>query len=188
VYRAIREVSGAEAIVDSTKIPSYALVLDRVPGFDLRFAHLVRDSRGVVHSWKKSVTRPDATGRQDRMLRYGSASASARYLLYNWTAGLIRHSRIPYLFLRYEDVVADPAAHIARLARFAGLGDAPMDFLEGDSAVLAPTHSVDGNPMRFTKGPVSIRADEGWRDRMDERDRRIVSALTRPLLRRYGYR
>lgn len=188
LYRAVREVSGARLIVDSTKIPSSALLLRRIPGIDLRFVHLVRDSRGVVHSWKKSVVRPDATGQQDRMIRYGAASASGRYLLYNWTAGLFRRSRTPYLLVRYEDLVVDPAGRLDRVLRFAGMDGAPLPFLENGTATMHANHSVDGNPMRFATGALPIRADEEWRDRMDDRDRRVVSALTGPLLRRYGYR
>jgi UDP-N-acetylglucosamine transferase subunit ALG13 len=188
VYSAIAEVSGARVIVDSTKIPSYALALRRLPGVDLRFVHLVRDSRGVVHSWKKDVMRADASDAPDRMLRYGAASASGRYVLYNWTSGLLGRSRTPYLFVRYEDLVADVPATLRGILSFAGLGDASLGFVSNGGVTLEANHSVDGNPMRFATGELPIRADEEWRSKMDERDRRTVSALTRPLLRRYGYR
>jgi hypothetical protein len=188
LYAAIAEVSGADVIVDSTKIPSYALVLRRLPRVGLRFVHLVRDSRGVVHSWKKEVLRPDATGAPDRMLRYGAASASGRYLLYNWTAGLLRRSRTPYQFVRYEDLVRELPTNLGLILSFAGLEDPRLSFVSDGHVTLRPNHSVDGNPMRFATGELPIRADEEWRTKMDERDRRTVSTLTAPLLRRYGYR
>ena len=53
LYRAIREVSGCQVIVDSTKSPPFAMLLRNVPGIELRVAHLVRDSRGVAFSWTK---------------------------------------------------------------------------------------------------------------------------------------
>jgi UDP-N-acetylglucosamine transferase subunit ALG13 len=188
LYRAIREVSKSEVIVDSTKIPSYALLLGRVPGVDLRFVHLVRDSRGVIHSWNKSIERTDATGRPDRMIRYGSASASGRYLLYNWTAGSMRRSTMPYLFERYEDLVADPVGRLSRIVRFAGEEPEQFDFIEGRTAILRPNHSIDGNPMRFSTGALTIRPDDAWRDHMDRVDRKVVTTITGPLLHRYGYR
>jgi hypothetical protein len=188
LYRAIGDTSGSEVIVDSTKIPSYAYLLRRIEGLDLRFVHLVRDSRGVVYSWQKSVRRPDATGKQDLMLRYGAASASGRYLLYNATASLVRRSAVPYMFVRYEDLVADPLAYLERIAGFAGLRPSGFDFLEDGTAELRPNHTVDGNPMRFAEGPLRISADERWRADMHRGDQRTVSILTRPLLRRYGYR
>ncbi len=186
VYRAVRKVSGADVIIDSTKIPSYAFLLRRIPDVDLRFVHLVRDSRGVVYSWQKSVERPDGTSNRDRMIRYGAASAGGRYLLYNGSARLLRTARVPYLFSRYEDLVDDPRDELRRVLRFAGLPEA-TDFLEGGTARLQPNHTVDGNPMRFSSGPLVIRRDDAWRTEMDAGDRRLVTTITGPLLRRYGY-
>jgi UDP-N-acetylglucosamine transferase subunit ALG13 len=186
VYRAVKKVSGAEVIIDSTKIPSYAFLLRRVSDIDLRFVHLVRDSRGVVYSWQKSIDRPDGTSQTDRMIRYGAASAGGRYVLYNASARLLRTARVPYLFTRYEDLVADPEAELRRVLRFAELPEA-LDFLHGETASLQPNHTVDGNPMRFASGPLVIKGDEAWRTQMDARDRRLVTAITGPLLRRYGY-
>jgi Sulfotransferase family len=188
LYRAISDTSRAEVIVDSTKIPSYAYLLRRIEDLDLRFVHLVRDSRGVVYSWQKSVRRPDGTEQQDLMLRYGAASASGRYVLYNATASLMRRSSVPYTLVRYEDLVVDPSAFLERIIRFAGLQAAGFGFLDDGTAELRPNHTVDGNPMRFAEGPLRITADERWRTDMDRADRRMVSVLTGPLLRRYGYR
>jgi hypothetical protein len=42
--------------------------------------------------------------------------------------------------------------------------------------------------MRFTVGRVPLRHDEAWRTALPPRQRRVVSALTAPLLRAYGYR
>jgi UDP-N-acetylglucosamine transferase subunit ALG13 len=188
LYRAIAETSGASVIVDSTKIPSYAFLLHRIPSLDLRFVHLVRDSRGVVHSWQKSVDRPDATRRPDRMLRYGPVGAAGRYLLYNATADAIRRTSIPYLFARYEDLVADTRSELSRIATFAELPYEDVDFLDGRSAMLGTSHTVDGNPMRFSRGALEIRTDDAWRREMSVRDRRTVAAVTGMLLKRYGYR
>src|SRR5439155_19145064 len=59
LYRALGEVSGARVLVDSSKLPSHALLLRRVPGVDLRLLHLVRDSRGVAFSWQKQTKAVD---------------------------------------------------------------------------------------------------------------------------------
>ena len=65
LYRAVAEVSGARVIVDSSKHVSTALVLRRTAGVDLHVVHLVRDSRGVAHSWTKEVERPETRRRRD---------------------------------------------------------------------------------------------------------------------------
>lgn len=188
LYRGIHDVAGGQMIIDSSKIPTYAMLLRRIPSVDLRVLHLVRDSRGVVFSWQKQVLRPDATDRPDHMRKYGVASASARYLFYNQGTDLVHRLGAPYLFVRYEDLVRDPTARLLEILRFAGVGGPDdLGFLRDDTASLAQSHTVDGNPMRFATGPLTIRVDEEWRSRMGERDRAVVSTLTAPLLHRYGY-
>ena len=82
----------------------------------------------------------------------------------------------------------NPAARLLAVLRFAGVGGPDdLGFLRDDTASLAQSHTVDGNPMRFATGPLTIRVDEEWRSRMGERDRAIVSTLTAPLLHHYGY-
>ena len=46
---------------------------------------------------------------------------------------------------------------------------------------LGGSHSVAGNPMRFTTGDIPLHVDEAWRTAMRPRDRRTVGALTFPL-------
>ena len=123
------------------------------------------------------------------MRRYGVASASARYLLQPGHRPL-RRLGAPYLFVRYEDLVHDPAARLLAVLRFAGsaVRARPRDSSGDDPpSSLAQSHTVDGNPMRFATGPLTIRVDEEWRSRMGGRDRAIVSTLTAPLLHHYGY-
>lgn len=203
LYRAIADVTGADVIVDSSKIPTYAMLLRGLPGVDLRVAHLVRDSRGVVFSWQKQVRRTDrprgvgavdpATGRADEldeMFRYGTASASARYAYYNGLTHGLGAMGLPYRLVRYEDLLADPTARLEELLRFAGrtVREGDFDFLDGDIADLAPNHTVDGNPMRLAQGPLRLRLDDAWRDQMSASDRTVVSTLTAPLLAAYRYR
>lgn len=188
LYRAIAEVTGARLIVDSSKIPTYALLLRQIEGIDLRVLHLVRDPRGVVFSWQKQVVRADGGGR-DEMVRYASASASARYAYYNVLSRGLRTLGLPYRLLRYEDLLAAPRAVVARVLAFGGIatpGDT-LAFLRDAEADLGPNHTVDGNPMRLQQGPVLLRADDAWRREMAPARRAMVSVLTAPLLAAYGY-
>jgi Sulfotransferase family len=189
MYEAMSDVSGNGVIVDSSKIPSHGLLLTRIPHADVRVVHLVRDSRGVVFSWQKHVRKPDRPADADEMLRYGAVSASGRYVLYNLLTESLRRAGAPYLRLRYEDLVADPARALQRILRGVGVtrGDAALHFLTDDSVSLRPSHTVDGNPMRFERGPVRLRLDDEWRTNLGRRDRVLVSVLTAPVLARYGY-
>src|SRR5439155_14642762 len=52
---AIADVSGCSVIVDSSKLPTYAFVLKKVPGLEVHIVHLVRDSRATAFSWQRNI-------------------------------------------------------------------------------------------------------------------------------------
>jgi hypothetical protein len=84
--------------------------------------------------------------------------------------------------------VAPDAAALRFLAGGAGAGVAP-DAAAGPAAwaELGVHHTASGNPMRFSTGRIAIRPDDAWREAMPRTQRRAVTALTLPLLARYGY-
>jgi hypothetical protein len=192
LYSAIGVVSGREVIVDSSKNASFAFCLRWCPGLDLRVIHIVRDSRAVAYSWTRKVIRPEApTPRY--LATHAPASAAWRWNYQNGAFQLLAGIGTPTLRVRYEDLVAAPAATIARLAAFAGLSanTNELDFIDGEgssqSADLDVAHTASGNPMRFAAGRIPIRVDDEWRTAMSGVQRRTVAALTLPLLTHYGY-
>lgn len=188
LYEAILDVSGSHVIVDSSKLPSHTLILSRMPAVDLRMVHLVRDSRGVAYSTSKRVEKPTSSGPPTLLPRYGPVSSAARYDFYNGVTSALRATGVPYVRLRYEDLIADPRGRLRDVLAHAGQSpEAQLPFLDGDQAKLAETHLVDGNPVRFAHGGLRLCRDDEWRQRMPTRSRRTVTALTLPLLVAYGY-
>ncbi len=188
LYRAVRQTSAADVIIDSTADPSYALILGRVPSIDLRVAHLVRDARGVAYSWTKRVVRPEITGDTVYMPTYRPASSAAMWLTYNLLFEVFARSRLPRHLVRYEELVSNPSSQLTAVLRFAGHEPTPDDlaFMGTDGLQLRPTHTVAGNPMRFAPS-IQLRMDEAWRSKMPSRQRAFVSGITWPLLLRYRY-
>ena len=186
LYGAIAEVTGGDVVVDSSKHSSLAFVLRSEPGIDLRVVHVVRDSRGVAYSWAKEVHRPEA-GEDALMTRYSPTRASALWVGHNLLFALLRRLGTRTRLLRYEDFVAAPRDVLAALAAFAGRPGTDGPFTDDATVVLSPSHTVAGNPMRFRTGPVALRRDDAWRQRLPRPRRWLVSALTAPLLARYGY-
>ncbi len=188
LYLAAADVADAPVLVDSSKHASTAFALRHLSEVDVRFVHLVRDSRGVAHSWTKEVARPE-TADDELMPTYSPLSAAAWWDAFNVMLGGLRVVGARPLVLRYEDLLADPRAALRRILEPTGLPRPPGwdDFLTPDGAELGPSHSVAGNPMRFRTGTIPLRRDEAWRAALPARDRRLVTTFTAPLLAAYGY-
>jgi sulfotransferase family protein len=187
VYAAALAVSGASVVIDSSKHSALAYCLRWSADIDLRVVHMVRDSRGVAYSWTKTVARPEADGAQE-MTRYAPGRAALLWNAHNTALGLLHRTGVPVHRLRYEELLADPVPAIRRVAAFADLDPGPLDFLRDGAVRLSTCHSAAGNPMRFTTGDLPLRHDDAWRASFPPRQRRLVGALTAPLLSAYGYR
>lgn len=192
VYAAAAQVSGASVVIDSSKHVSTAFVLRRRTALDLRIVHMVRDSRGVAYSWAKEVTAEPEQIADDNplyMQRYPPWLAAVHWNSQNAAFGALARTTTPVWLLRYEDLLAAPVETTRQLAVFLGLPvDKITEFLTSTQVLVGGrTHQIAGNPMRFNTGPVALRRDDAWRDELPAADRRLVTALTAPLMGRYGY-
>lgn len=195
IYRAVADVSGASVVVDSSKHSSLAFALRHARGIDLRVLHLVRDGRAVAYSWSREVRRPEIVDAEVFMPQYSTVKSGVLWTVHNALFHLLDWVRVPTLRLRYEDVVARPDAGLRRIRQFAGLPGGGLEFLQtppaGSTALpvatLETTHTVAGNPMRFTTGTVELRLDGAWRGKLAPGKRRFLSAMTWFGRARYGY-
>ncbi|MFC3994819.1 sulfotransferase [Nocardiopsis sediminis] len=190
LYTAIARVSGCRVVVDASKHASLAVCLRHRYGPRLRLLHVVRDPRAVAYAWGKRIPRPDATATspEQEMARYSPARAAVQWTAQNAVLAALRRTGTETLRVRYEDFAADPAAAFSGIAEFAGhSGAGPGPFGPDGAVHLSPTHTVSGNPMRFTTGPVRVRADTAWRAGLAPGDRAVVSAITLPTRWRFGY-
>ena len=189
LYAAVREVSGCEVVVDSSKITSLAYLLARSPRVDLSMVHILRDPRAVAHSWTKVVRRPEVTGSEAYMPRYSPAYMGYLYSGHNVLLEALRMRGVPVLNLRYEDFADRPLPAVRSVAEFADLAwDRDAVFVDDDRTLrLEVVHTASGNPSRFSTGPVAVRRDDSWVERMPLRQKAVVSALTAPLMAAYRY-
>jgi hypothetical protein len=195
LYPAIaRQVAGGQSgagpvvVVDSSKLPPYGALLRDLPGIDLRVLHLVRDPRGTAFSWRRRRGL-DGAGDQKLMSRPPVWKAALLWRVWNTATVRLFGADGPerYLRVRYEDVVADPVGQLRRIATFAGLDPAGLPLDADGRVTLAPTHSVAGNPSRHRTGAVAITDDAEWLRALPGRSYAVVTAVTLPLLRRFGY-
>jgi hypothetical protein len=179
LFRSIADVSGARVIVDSSKRPSDAAVLGKVPGVSLHIVHLVRDPRAVAYSWSQ---------RQEGIDRHGILSSTTSWVGWNVaTEDVRRQLACPSLLVRYEDFVERPLDALRRIVNLVGEDSASVDTLDPPLLRLAPTHTVSGNPSRLRSGPVEITPDQRWVSGLPWWQKAAASAVASPLMGRYGY-
>lgn len=174
------------------KTPSYVRKMRRVASAlpEARFVHLVRDGRDVALSQVEADFGPDrvADAARDWVNGIGKARRQAR--------------RVPYLEIRYEDLVADPEPPLHRVCEFIDLpwnprmldyhrgaeermGEVNRDFERGEgpaipAAVRARRHT------RVAEPPQRERAGR-WRTDMSAPDRQAFEEIAGDLLAELGY-
>lgn len=185
--RSFADVSGAHVVVDTSKRPVDAAVLAGLPELDLYVLHMVRDPRAVVHSWRRGKT--FMIGGATHSMGTRRLPATVRRWLGNAMSAEALRPQLPanrWMHLRYEDFAEAPRDTIQRILSFLGEEGEPS-FVDDHTVHLGPNHIVSGNPSRFTTGVVVIRPDDEWMRLMPPSTKRLVTALTLPLLKRYGY-
>jgi hypothetical protein len=175
VYRGFAATTGARVIVDSSKKADFAVVLDRHCEVEHRVVHLVRDPRGVVYSRFRRAGAPDHPLRQS-LYRSGS------WLADNAAASLARRAAGRRgMLLRYEDLVADPAAAVAGVTALCGVPVSPDGVLDGSTVRFARvTHTAHGNENRFEQDTAVLRPDDDWRTGLTRSQRAAVVIAAAP--------
>jgi hypothetical protein len=187
LYSAIKKVSNCEVIVDSSKEPTHGFVLHAMAGVDLSTVHLVRDSRGVAHSWQRRKLKPEIHWKKEYIRRYTPARSAFEWNLRNIMVDLLNKLCNRSIRISYEHLVHHPRATLTRIISELTNLESDLDFFEGKKVRLGTNHTVSGNPSRFQTGMVELRADLEWTKKMKIHHRFIVTFLTWPLLLAYGY-
>lgn len=186
-YRVVLEVGEGTIVVDESKDLSLLYLLAREPEVELSVLHLVRDSRGVAHSWTRRRRKPEYVAVEEYLPRYSPIYSALDWNLRNVATFVARIWADRYVRVRYEDLVAEPRRTMRQLLEALGW-PAQLEFIRED-AVLLPQddHLAAGNPNRFERERMPLALDEAWRSEMRPFDRRLVALLTFPLRWTYGY-
>lgn len=183
-YTSISIVTQSRIIVDSSKSPLYGFLLGFVPSVDTYVVHLIRDPRGVQYS---RLRRRDRRVHERR--RPGVTLSALMWNLRNASQeALTWKSGTRYLRIRYEDLIDDPIHTIENIKSFIGEPAIGLPSITDDEIRLNPNHSIAGSETRADSGVVRLRLDAAWRTELSHWSRVVVTAVTFPFLRRYGYR
>jgi len=189
---AIRELTGAKIVVDSSKIALRLKHLLRNPELDVKVIRLVRDGRAVALTYMDPASFADASDPSrrgggmggdrngdrlcmaDAALEWHRSNEEAEHVL----AGL---DRSRWIEVRYEEVCADPKGTLRRIFDFLGLD--PSRWVQGFRSV---EHHVVGNGMRLDSTS-EIRPDERWKSVLTKDDLAVFDRVAGATNRRYGY-
>lgn len=188
LYETLASTSNSHVIIDSTKRPDYALLLSLIDRLDVYVVHVVRDSRAFAFSTGREKVDYVRDGTPVYMNTRIPRRAAKRWVQRNLSAHMLNQAQgLRYLRVRYEDFAVDPKDTVRRIGRFIDEDVSSIPFVDDHTVDLQHDHLPTNNPMRFQRGPVTIRPDNEWRGRMKPSERVLVTALTLPLLQAYGY-
>src|SRR5215210_2542264 len=166
----VTSIKGSRIFLDSSKRPERAVFMRRIPSFDMRVLHLVRDGRAVTWSNMKN-------------LGVGVEAAADSWVADNRAAEQARRyfPKDRWMTLRYEDLCADPAGTLSKIYTFSGLppGNGVPQFRTGE-------HHVIGNRMRLSSTS-EIRIDDRWKTALKPEQMAAVESRVGELNRGYGY-
>ena len=188
LYRGVADATDSRVVVDSSKSPALGHLLDLIPGIDPYVVHLVRDPRAVAFSWLKKKVYDPSGDEPMFMSQHPPARSAKLWLVWNLTAEMLWARRSGrYLRLRYEDFTDRPRETLEKVVRLILDEVPPLPFVGDFEVDLTRSHSMAGNPSRFESGTVTISRDDTWRQQLPPSVQRLVTLLTWPLARRYGY-
>jgi len=179
LYFSIQEQTGCKWIVDSSKLPSHAYLLSRMKEINLIVVHLIRDSRAVAYSWKRS----DIHGFNVGLFR-NMAGWNSRNLV---TELIGKEDKVGYVCVKYENLTKDPISTLESILSEAGSSTNASQLVQNDTVYISENHTIWGNPKRYKKGCISIYHDEEWKRKYPDHLKSMTTLLSLPLLYRYGY-
>lgn len=189
LYRGIAVVSDARTVVEISKDPTFACLLARMPGSDVRVVHLVRDSRAVAYSWTRRRREPSPIAGHHFMPQFKPGETATKWVAWNLGLHLLCRAGLPYVKVAYEGFVSDPSFELSRIATIVDEDlDASRPDLRDGQVRLGEHHMFSGNPMRTNTGWMALRVDDEWQARLSKAQFAGVTAITWPMLRWYGYR
>lgn len=173
---ALREITGAKVVVDSSKIALHLRYLSKSPALKMKVIRLVRDGRAVTmstlgHGFKRDTRRETIAG---AALSWRKNNEAAERVLAEMPES-------QWKFLQYEELCRRPEETLRNLCGFLGMDTnrVVLDF-------RARTQHVLGNEMRLKSGS-EIRLDERWRSGLSKEDLEIFEEVAGELNRKYGY-
>jgi hypothetical protein len=172
---ALRELTGAKIVIDSSKIALHLKFLLKTD-LKIKIIRLVRDGRAVTvstmgHGFKRDSRRETVAG---AALSWRKNNEAAERILAETPAP-------QWMFVKYEELCQAPEQTLRGICKFLGMDsqNIVLDFRSREQHIL-------GNEMRLKSGS-DIRLDERWRKELSPEDLATFDEVAGDLNRKYGY-
>ncbi|HJS59199.1 MAG TPA: sulfotransferase [Vicinamibacteria bacterium] len=185
LYKAFARASSSSVVIDSSKNPADAALLHRARDVAMFCVQIVRDPRGVAFSRRKRRAPDEPT----RAAPVETARTAGYWIMQHLSFEAVRrrYGRERALLVRYEDFIDAPGAVVGAVARLVGTAPPASELSVGVPIALPVSHEPDTTSTKFSAPQVVLRPDSRWEKELHALDRSMVTLLTYPLLRRYGY-
>ena len=185
LHTAFARVTGADVVIDSSKSVADAALLAVRPDVTTYVVQILRDPRGVAFSLQNHAAKQ--TGLSRHLL---AARGALRWVAKHLTNEAIRRRYGPdrSIVLRYEELIEDPRGIVEAVAKLVGQPSPVVNLAPGVPIRVPEVHGPDGSKRRrFVTNEIVLQLDTRWQQELNPVDRFLVTLLTFPLLRRYGY-
>lgn len=186
---AIRDASGCDLVVDSSKRASRALALSMVEGVELYLVHMVRDCRGVAWSSKKQFQKDEKAGiskdDQGKKVARSAIIWNVANVVSAWLRRYLPADRS--IRLRYEDFASRPEVELGRIGELVGIDLGPLAAAVTSGKPMGLGHTIAGNRIRMS-GSVRLKPDIEWTEKLTLREQAACWAASGWLMAPYGYR
>jgi hypothetical protein len=182
-YTAIAHQTGCQILVDSSKVPSRALILSAIPNIEVFVVHLVRDVRASIYAWQSDKFDPASGQPMNKISPYQTFLAwVSRNVMCEQLA-----LKMPYNRIIYEALAQNPQTVMQSLVhQLKPIAERTLPFRDERSIELPMNHTIGGNPDRFKVGLTQIQSDDRWKTNLSPFVRQLSGILAFPLLARYG--
>ena len=166
LIHAIASVSGSDVVIDSSKAGPRAWVMSMLPNSTVW--HLRRNPKDVIASWR---SKKFDKGLGTNMKRMSRSAAAASWAKVEYLVGKLGQ-QVPTCEIAYGQLCREPRTVCESLIEqtFDRVEVKPNWIDENTFQPAQSYHSVNGNPDRFSKGPVSIRFAAANRKKLSRTD------------------
>lgn len=184
-YQEVSRDSKKQIIIDSSKWPTYALLLNKIPSVDLYVIKLVRDPRAVYFSWtKKKKFAPFKDSGDLKRLSLGQFMVE--WVVWSSAMEVLKRNFKNRLDIKYEEFAARPKNVTDEILNFIGESNEKNPIMS-KKVLLNTNHSVSGNPLRFKRGEIKVQLDDKWKENFSTWRKTLLTFIFLPFLIYYKY-